>query len=68
VPPRDHHAMADALVRMLKDAAMRVRMGAAGRSLASARFSAERMVDETLKAYGLVQGHLPNSHQPRPTP
>ena len=51
VPPRDHEAMADALVRLLKDEALRGRMGAAGLSLVSARFSAERMVQETLQVY-----------------
>jgi glycosyltransferase involved in cell wall biosynthesis len=51
VPPRDHHAMAEAVVRLLKDEALRARMGAAGLSLVNARFSAERMVAETLSVY-----------------
>ncbi len=51
VPPRDHHAMADAIVRLLKDEGMRERMGTAALSLAHAKFSAERMVTETLQAY-----------------
>ena len=54
VPPRDHEAMADAIVRLLKDEALRRQMGAAGLSLASARFSAERMVQETLQVYQRV--------------
>ena len=54
VPPRDHHAMADAIVKLLKDEALRRRMGAAGLSLANARFSAERMVRETLSVYEKV--------------
>ena len=40
VPPRDHEAMADAIVKLLKDEPLRRRMGAAGLSLANARFSA----------------------------
>lgn len=54
VPPRDHQAMADAIVRLLKDEALRRRMGEAGLSLASAKFSAERMVEGTLAAYGTL--------------
>ena len=51
VPPRDDHALADAIVRLLTDQSLRQRMGEAGRSLAYARFSAERMVTDTLAAY-----------------
>jgi glycosyltransferase involved in cell wall biosynthesis len=51
VPPRDHQAMADVIVKLLKDEALRVRMGNAGLSLANARFSAERMVQDTIRVY-----------------
>ncbi|MBA2303050.1 MAG: glycosyltransferase family 4 protein [Acidobacteria bacterium] len=51
VPPRDHQAMADAIVRLLKDEGLRARMGDAGLSLVSAQFSAERMVTDTLGVY-----------------
>ena len=51
VPPRDHHAMADAIVRLLKDEALRERMGDAGLSLAHAKFSAERMVRRRCSVY-----------------
>jgi L-malate glycosyltransferase len=54
VPPRDHRAMADAIIRLLKDGSLRERMGAAGMSLANSRFSAERMVAETLDVYAEV--------------
>ena len=54
VPPRDHQAMADAIVRFLKDPNLRERMGNAGLSLVHARFSAERMVAETLDVYERV--------------
>ena len=56
VAPRDHAAMAAALVRLLKDDGLRARMGAAGLSAAHARFSAERMVTETLSVYERVVG------------
>ena len=57
VPPRDHQAMADAIVKLLKDAELRRAMGQAGRSLANVRFSAERMVQDTLRVYERVSLH-----------
>jgi len=51
VPPRDHDAMADAIVRLLNDAELRRGMGEAGRARARALFSTERMVLNTLNAY-----------------
>jgi len=55
VPPRDHAAMAAAIVRLLKDPALRDRMGAAGLRVVRERFSAERMVQDTLKVYQAVK-------------
>jgi L-malate glycosyltransferase len=54
VPPRDHDAMAGAIVTLLKDDALRHRMGEAGRARVRAIFSAERMVQETLRVYQRV--------------
>jgi L-malate glycosyltransferase len=54
VPPRDHQAMADALVRLLKDPALRERMGAAGLARARQKFSAERMLKNTIRVYERV--------------
>jgi glycosyltransferase involved in cell wall biosynthesis len=51
VPPRDAHALAEALGRLLSDPALRRRMGAAGRARAEAEFSVERVVDETMAVY-----------------
>src|SRR5881296_2016853 len=45
VAPRDHTAMADAIVRLLKNDAERRRMGDAGFARVRARFTVERMVD-----------------------
>ncbi|HVL66259.1 MAG TPA: glycosyltransferase family 4 protein [Vicinamibacterales bacterium] len=59
VPPRDHHAMAKALVRLLADESLRRRMGGAARDLAETRFSAERMVEQTLHVYEGVIGGRP---------
>ena len=55
VPPRDHAAMAAAIVRLLKDPALRDRMGAAGLRVVREKFSAERMVQDTLKVYQAVK-------------
>ena len=57
VPPRDHDAMAGAIVTLLKDDALRHRMGKAGRVRVQTVFSAERMVQETLRVYERVALH-----------
>ncbi|MGC9398865.1 MAG: glycosyltransferase [Anaerolineae bacterium] len=44
VPPRDPHALADAILRLLRDPALRRRMGEAGRARVAAHFSVEQMV------------------------
>jgi len=51
VPVRDPEALADALVQLLTDTDKAGAMGAAGRRRFEERFTAERMVDETLAAY-----------------
>jgi glycosyltransferase involved in cell wall biosynthesis len=48
VPPCDPAALADALAEVLGDEAMRRAMGTAGRKRYESRFSADRMVEETL--------------------
>ena len=57
VPPRDHEGMAAALVKLLRDEDLRQRMGNAGLARARRRFSAERMVQETLRVYRRVALH-----------
>jgi glycosyltransferase involved in cell wall biosynthesis len=54
VPVRDHHALAGAIVRALKDPASRQRMGDAGLARVNERFTVERMVAETAKVYEQV--------------
>jgi glycosyltransferase involved in cell wall biosynthesis len=54
VPPRDHQAMASAIVRLLKDPVLRDRLGAAGLARARQRFSAERMLKDTIRVYQRV--------------
>ena len=57
VAPRDHEAMAEAIVRLLKDAALREQLGATALRRVREKFSAERMVEETLRVYRRVARH-----------
>lgn len=56
VPPRDHAAMAKAIVGLLRNAEERGRMGEAGLARVQARFTVERMVAETASVYERVAG------------
>jgi glycosyltransferase involved in cell wall biosynthesis len=56
VEPRDHHGMAAAIVRMLKDEPLRRRMGDAGFARVQERFTVERMLAGTLAVYERVAG------------
>jgi len=51
VPARDDHAMAARIVQLLKNPALRERMGEAARERARERFSVERMIDGTQAVY-----------------
>ena len=51
VPPRDVPALRAALERLLADAALRQRLGAAGRERARREFSPDRVTEMTLAAY-----------------
>jgi glycosyltransferase involved in cell wall biosynthesis len=73
VAPRDHHEMAQAITRLLKDQALRQKMGAAGFERVQRVFSAERMVERTLEVYRLYAGRHeaadnthPSTDNPRP--
>jgi glycosyltransferase involved in cell wall biosynthesis len=54
VPARDHHALAEAIVRALKNPELRQRMGDAGFARVNERFTVERMVSETAAVYEQV--------------
>jgi L-malate glycosyltransferase len=54
VPPRDHEAMARALIALLRDERAQQVMGAEGLLRVRERFSAERMVQDTLAVYRRV--------------
>lgn len=51
VAPRDHRAMADAIVQLLDDPARRTQMGAAGRARVVSAFSVEALVHRTVRVY-----------------
>ena len=57
VPPRDDQALAAAIVTLLKDEPRRRAMGEAGERRVRERFSAERMVQNTLDLYRRVRQH-----------
>jgi glycosyltransferase involved in cell wall biosynthesis len=54
--PRDHAAMAQLMLGLLADEAMRRQMGGAGLARVQARFTVERMVAETAAVYARVAG------------
>ena len=51
VAPRDHEAMADAMVTLLTDPERRTSMGAAGRARVVAEFSVDALVQRTSRVY-----------------
>ncbi len=57
VAPRDDRALASAIATLLKDESLRRRMGEAGLARVRAHFSAERMVQDTLRVYQRVAMH-----------
>jgi glycosyltransferase involved in cell wall biosynthesis len=56
VPPHNADALAGAILTLLKDEALRRRMGEAGLERVRGRFSVDRMIDETLAVYERVAG------------
>ncbi len=51
VPPRDPQALETAIRRLLLDPAKAAHMGRAGRTRVAQRFTVEKMIEETVKAY-----------------
>jgi glycosyltransferase involved in cell wall biosynthesis len=56
VPPRDARALAEAIVRVLRDPALRQRLGEAGFNRVRDRFTVDRMVAQTAAVYERVAG------------
>jgi glycosyltransferase involved in cell wall biosynthesis len=61
VPPGRADALAEAIVRMLRDPAARQRMGAAGQQRVEAEFGVGRLVEGTLAVYRQVLARNPTS-------
>jgi rhamnosyl/mannosyltransferase len=59
VAPRDSHALAAAINRMLEDPVLRQGYGQAGRRRVQRDFSVKRMTSDTLELYGEVLGYSP---------
>jgi len=55
-PPRDAAALAGGIVRLLRDHALRARMGVAGSARVRERFTVERMVAGTAEVYAHLAG------------
>ncbi len=65
VPVADPPAMAERIVTLLDDPALRTRFGRQGRELAVSRFSYDRMIDEILEVYRSLPGtDIPSHRQP----
>jgi rhamnosyl/mannosyltransferase len=54
VPARDPHALADAIARLMDDAALRARLGAAGRARVRQEFTLDKMVTRVMQVYDHV--------------
>jgi glycosyltransferase involved in cell wall biosynthesis len=54
VPPRDEHALAEALIRLLEDADLRRRMGAAGKHKLDTEFAPSVVAARTVEVYRRV--------------
>jgi glycosyltransferase involved in cell wall biosynthesis len=66
VEPRDSHALAAAILRLVKDGTLRQSMADAGYARVRQRFTVERMVAETAALYERLAGrpHLADAVQP----
>lgn len=61
VPPRDPGALAKAIVSLLADPALAARLGAAAQETFQARFTEERMLNQTWEVYSeLIRRKLPH--------
>lgn len=59
VPPADEPRLADAVLRVLRDPALRAALGAAGRRRVARCFTVERVVDATRRLYAELEASTP---------
>jgi glycosyltransferase involved in cell wall biosynthesis len=64
VPPSDPHALATAILRLMDDTHLAVRLASAGASRVRAAFTADRMVEATLAVYREVLAEAGKGHEP----
>jgi glycosyltransferase involved in cell wall biosynthesis len=64
VPPEQTESIAAAVLRLLDDADLRLRMGAAGRSAAVERFDADSVADVYVQAYEAALAHAATRRSP----
>ena len=66
VEPRDAHALADAIIRLIQDEGLRAGMARAGYERVRARFTVERMVEDTAAVYQRIAAapHLADQAPP----
>jgi glycosyltransferase involved in cell wall biosynthesis len=60
VPPREPEPLADAILRLVRDRELGRRLGEAGRRLVETEFSAQSMVEGTLRVYHEVMNEGPH--------
>jgi glycosyltransferase involved in cell wall biosynthesis len=65
VPPRDARELAAAIVTLLKDPARRERMGRAGLERVTRLFSADEMIERTLRVYQNLKSNISNLESER---
>ena len=58
VPVRNADALADAMQRLIEDAELRQRMGAAGRALAEREFGINKIAQQHLAIYGELESNI----------
>lgn len=66
VPPGDAAALGSAFTALLRDAALRARLGAAARKRAEARFTLQRFVEEMERVYLALDFSSPSDDVPGP--
>jgi glycosyltransferase involved in cell wall biosynthesis len=55
VPPGDAAALAQAILRLVRDSAERAAMGTRGRQIFETRFTADQMADKSVELYELAR-------------
>ncbi len=64
VPPQNAQALADAIEPLLKDKALRDKMGYMGRQIALEKFSLDMIIEQTLLVYQKALLNLVNTNKP----